>query len=156
MLYRLYKPADFAALYAIEEACFEPLFRFGRRYMRQLIDCATAATWIAEEDGRMAGFAIVEWSEETTGTIAYIQTLEVAPDWRVQGIGGELLRSIEGSAQDAGAQAIWLHVHADNAAAIRLYQTRGYLSAGREENYYARGMAALVCIKPLDTIQEQR
>lgn len=150
MLYRIYKPEDFAALCTIEEACFEPPFCFGRRYMRQLIDCASAATWIAEEDGRMAGFAIVEWSEETTGTIAYIQTLEVAPDWRVQGVGGELLLRIEGSARDAGAQAIWLHVHAENAAALRLYQVHGYLSAGREENYYARGKAALVCIKPME------
>jgi ribosomal protein S18 acetylase RimI-like enzyme len=150
VLYRLYKPEDFIALYAIEEACFEPPFCFGRRYMRQLIDSASSATWIAEEDGRMAGFAIVEWSEETTGTIAYIQTLEVAPDWRVQGVGGELLRRIEGSARDAGSQAIWLHVHAENDAAIRLYHAHGYLSAGREENYYARGNAALVCIKPLE------
>ncbi len=150
MLCRLYKPEDFAALYAIEEACFERPFCFGRRYMRQLIDCSSEATWIAEDDGRMTGFAIVEWSEETMGTMAYIQTLEVAPDWREQGIGGELLRCIEGSARDAGAQAIWLHVHAENATAIRLYQAHGYQSAGREENYYARGKAALVCIKLLN------
>jgi ribosomal protein S18 acetylase RimI-like enzyme len=155
VLYRLYKPEDFAALYAIEEACFEPPYCFGRRYMRQLIDCASAATWIAEEDGRIAGFAIVEWSEETTGTIAYIQTLEITPDWRMQGVGGELLRRLEGTAREADAQAVWLHVHADNAAAIGLYQAHGYLCAGREENYYARDMAALVCIKPLDKIQEQ-
>jgi ribosomal protein S18 acetylase RimI-like enzyme len=61
-----------------------------------------------------------------------------------------LLRCIEGSARDAGAQAIWLHVHAENAAAIRLYQAHGYQSAGREENYYARDKAALVCMKLLN------
>jgi hypothetical protein len=36
MLYRRYLPEDFNALYAIEEACFQQPFRFGRRYMRQL------------------------------------------------------------------------------------------------------------------------
>lgn len=149
MLYRLYKPEDFAALYAIEEACFERAFCFGRRYMRQLVECTSAATWIAEDDGKMTGFAIVEWSEETMGMVAYIQTLEVSPDWREQGIGRELLRCIESSARDAGAQAIWLHVHTENAAAIRLYHAHGYQSAGREENYYAPGKAALVCIKLL-------
>jgi ribosomal-protein-alanine N-acetyltransferase len=150
VLYRLYKPEDFAALYAIEEACFEPPWRFGRGYMCQLVQRADAATWIAEEEARMAGFAIVEWTRERAGTIAYIQTIEVAPSARSRGIGGELLRRIEGSAAEAGARMIWLHVHAENAAAIRLYHAHGYLGAGREENYYARGQAALVCIKQLD------
>jgi ribosomal-protein-alanine N-acetyltransferase len=142
---------DFAALYAIEEACFARPFRFGRRYMRQLIDCVSAATWIAVEDGRMTGFGIVEWSEETMGMTAYIQTLEVGPDRRERGIGGELLRCIESCAQGEGAKVIWLHVDADNAAAIRLYQVHGYLSVGREENYYARGKAALIYAKSLET-----
>ena len=29
MKYRPYKPEDFEALYALEEACFQPPFRFG-------------------------------------------------------------------------------------------------------------------------------
>jgi ribosomal-protein-alanine N-acetyltransferase len=150
VLYRPYKPQDFAALYAIEEACFEPPFRFGRGYMRQLVQQANAATWIAEQDGAMTGFAIVEWSGEKAGTVAYIQTLEVAPSQRGKGVGGELLRRIEGSAREACAGAIWLHVHAKNEAAIRLYHAHGYRTAGRAENYYARGQAALICIKRID------
>jgi ribosomal-protein-alanine N-acetyltransferase len=156
VLFRPYKPEDFAALYAIEEACFEPPLRFGRGYMRRLVQRVDAATWIAEQDGNMAGFAIVEWSEEASGAVAYIQTLEVAPNQRGKGIGGELLRRIEGSARDAGAPAIWLHVHAENAAAIRLYHAHGYLNAAREENYYARGQAALVCIKHLDEMARSK
>ncbi len=50
MLYRLYQPGDFPALYAVEELCFEPPFRFSRTYMRQLIESPNAATWIAEEE----------------------------------------------------------------------------------------------------------
>ena len=95
MLYRWYKAEDFAALYAIEEVCFQPPHRFGRGYIRQLIRQRDAATWIAEDGGRMAGFGIVEWSEEPVGTVAYVQTLEVLPDGRGQGVGGELLRCLE-------------------------------------------------------------
>ena len=58
--------------------------------------------------------------------VAYIQTLEVLPERRGRGVGGELLRRIEGSARAAGAQSIWLHVDAENAAAIRLYERHGY------------------------------
>ena len=32
------------------------------RYMRQLVESADSATWIAEDDGQIAGFAIVEWA----------------------------------------------------------------------------------------------
>ena len=149
MLCRLYTPQGFAGLYAIEEACFEPPFRFGRGYMRQLVNSSNAATWIAEDEGRMAGFAIVEWMPETGDAIAYIQTIEVAPAYRGRGIGAGLLRSIESSARDAGAQAIRLHVDAENAAAIRVYLANGYRCAGREEDYYPLGRAALVYGKTL-------
>jgi ribosomal protein S18 acetylase RimI-like enzyme len=149
VLYRLYIPEDFAALYAIEKACFEPPYRFARSYMRQLISQPDAATWIAEEDGQMSGFAIVEWTRGDYGVIAYLQTLEVAPDRRGQGIGGELLRRVEGSARAAGARAIWLHVAAENVAAIRLYEAQGYISKGRKEDYYAPGRTALIYAKLL-------
>ena len=149
MLYRLYQPRDFPALYAIEEACFQPPLRFSRGYMRQLVGNPETATWIAEQDGRMAGFAIVQWLHDEDATVAYIQTIEVAADKRRQGIAGELLRSVEASARDAGAQAIWLHVDAKNSAALRLYERRGYAGQGREEHYYARDRAALVYCKKL-------
>jgi ribosomal protein S18 acetylase RimI-like enzyme len=149
VLYRLYTPEDFAALYAIEETCFQPPLRFSWVYMRQLVSGSDAATWIAQENGQMAGFAIVEWEQETDDTIAYIQTLEVAPAKRGAGVGSELLRRVEGSARKAGAAQIWLHADAENAAAIRLYERHGYQINGREEDYYARGSAALIYSKLL-------
>jgi ribosomal protein S18 acetylase RimI-like enzyme len=149
MRYRLYQSADFAALYAVEELCFAPPFRFSRAYMRQLVRNANCATWIAEKDGELTGFAIVEWEQRAEENGAYIQTIEVTPSQRGQGIGGELLRRVEDSAEAAGAGKIWLHVDAKNSAAIRLYEGRGYERQGREERYYARHRAALVYGKRL-------
>jgi len=115
--------------------------------MRQLVNCANVATWIAEEDGQMAGFAIVEWNQEPGEMTAYIQTIEVAPEKRGCGVGRELLNRIEGSARDAGAGMIWLHVEVANAGAIRLYEAHGYRCEGRRENYYPRGRSALIYMK---------
>jgi len=147
--YRRYEPRDFAALYAIEEICFAPPLRFSRAYMRRLAASASAATWMAEKDGELAGFAIVEWSPSGPGAVAYIQTIEVAPPHRGFGAGSELLLRVEGSARAAGARLIWLHVDAENTVAIRLYEAHGYTRQGREEHYYARHRPALVYAKPL-------
>src|SRR5690348_2854435 len=114
MHYRLYQSGDFPQLYAIEEVCFQPPLRFDRRYMRELVESAASATWIAEDGEMMTGFAIVEWSGETAERIAYIQALEVAPQNRRGGIGEELLTRLEQSAVGAGALGIWLHVDAEN------------------------------------------
>jgi ribosomal protein S18 acetylase RimI-like enzyme len=149
MLYRPYQPGDFPALYAVEELCFAPAFRFSRSYMRQLIESPDSATWIAEEGADLIGFSIVQWPAERGESAAYIQTLEVHPACRGRGIGAELLIRAEASARAAGAHFIALHVDVENVAAIRLYESRGYARRGREEHYYARHRAAFIYAKPL-------
>jgi ribosomal protein S18 acetylase RimI-like enzyme len=149
--YRLYRSGDFDAVYAIEVACFKPPFRFGHKCMKQLVIRADAATWVAEESGCLQGFAIVEWARDAGGVAAYIATIEVMPGLRGNGVGGELLRKLEGSAVGAGAKELWLHVDAENSGAIRLYQVHGYRCEGREEDFYPNGRAALVFSKPLGT-----
>lgn len=149
MLYRPYISHDFDALYALEEVCFQPPDRFSRRTMRLLVQRPHAATWIAEEDEKMAGFAVIEWAERRSGITAYVQTIEVAPEGRGRGVGRELLCCIESAAGIAGAVSVWLHVDATNLGAIRLYEAQGYSCEGRRENYYPLGRAALVYRKLL-------
>ncbi len=149
MDYRLYRPEDFEQLYAIEEQCFQPPFRFGRRYMRQLVDSAATTTWIAEEDGRLTGFAVIEHAMDGQAQAAYIQTIEVSATEQRKGIGRELLSRIEKSAQMAGASEVWLHVDEQNSGAIALYCAHGYEKQGRQAHYYARNRAAEIYRKSL-------
>ena len=148
MLYRPYKPEDFPELYRVEETCFVPPFRFSRSYIRQIIDGPNSATWIAEENGSIAGFAVIEWTGDPSPQ-AYIQTIEVLPEFRGMGAAGELMRRLEKSAIEAGAGLIWLHVDAENHAAIRLYEKERFVLHRREANYYPRGRDALVYRKLL-------
>jgi ribosomal protein S18 acetylase RimI-like enzyme len=148
--YRPYTPADFDELYGIEEICFQPPLRFPRRYLRRLLESAESAAWIAEEDGKIAGFAVADCvRRDVAGQFAYIETIEVLPDMRGRGIGNELLRRIEESARENGAGAIGLHVESQNAGAIRLYEAHGYVCEGRKDNYYANGRAGLIYRKRL-------
>lgn len=112
--------------------------------MRRLVESRNAATWIAEAGGRMVGFAVVNWVRGAEGIEAYIQTIEVLPESRGCGAGGELLERVEESARAADAARIGLHVEASNGAAIRLYEARGYVCKGRQEDYYGRERAALI------------
>jgi ribosomal protein S18 acetylase RimI-like enzyme len=150
--YRLYHPADFEQLYAIEEACFDTTLRFDRRYMKELTERASSATWTAEEGNRLAGFVIVEWTHMLRGIVAYIQTIEVDPAFRRRGIARELLCRAEESAREARATYIWLHVDENNAAAIALYQSCGYQRHGHHERYYENGHNAEIYAKPLSVI----
>ena len=149
MRYRLYRPDDFDSLYTIEEACFDPPLRFPRGYMRRLVGSTRSATWLAEDGSNLAGFAIVEWLRGASTGIAYIETLEVAPGRRGQGIGRELLALLEGSARAAGAHTIWLHVDDANTPALHLYEAQMYELKGREENFYGQGRPARIYSKPL-------
>jgi ribosomal-protein-alanine N-acetyltransferase len=148
VLYRPYEAGDFAALYTIEEASFEPPFRFTSAYLHRLVENPRAATWVAEKEGVLAGFAVVNCKEQEPGrTIAYIDTIEVIQNWRGQGIGGALLNHMEDSAKAAGASLIWLHVDAENTSAIRLYETHGYALEGRKEGFYPQKRTALIYAK---------
>ncbi len=129
MEYRLYKPDDFAVLYGIEEICFHPPFRFGRRYLQWLVNAPNSATWIVEQSGTMAGFGIVEWTPSVRGLSAYIQTIEVLPDYRGRGAGCELLTRLQNAARDAGAVTVWLHVacrRRPDRRELRLQLTTGW------------------------------
>ena len=133
MNYRPYTPADFDELYGIEEICFQPPLRFPRRYLRRLLENADSTAWIAEEDGKIAGFAVADCGRrDGAGQFAYIETIEVLPDMRGRGIGNELLRRIEESAREKGAGAIWLHVESQNAGRHPLVRVARICVRGQE------------------------
>lgn len=142
MRLRAYASVDFDKLYSVEKLCFQPPYRFSRATMRRLLALKRSASWIAEYDGLVAGFAIVEWVQEIRGVSAYIDTLEVAPEYRRRGFGAALLSATEDSARHAGAYAIWLHVAAENAAAIQLYQRNGFAYIASQDHFYAQGRGA--------------
>ena len=146
---RPYQSDDFNSLYAIEERCFTPAYRFSRRLMRQLLTDPESATWIAEADAAMAGFIIVAWSREEDLLAAYLHTLEVLPEARGKGLGKALLAATVTSARTAASDLIWLHVEENNQKAIALYERCGFTCVGREENYYPQRKAALVYLKNL-------
>ena len=66
----------------------------------------------------------------------HINNLAVLPEWRRQGIAGELLRLAVGRGLDEGAKRATLEVRASNVAARQLYERFGFTRAGVRKAYY--------------------
>lgn len=92
----------------------------------------TAPCWIAENDGRVAGFLVVR---KLTDEME-ILNLAVALASRRQGIAGQLLRTAMKWAAAEGIAKIYLEVRASNAPAKAFYQSYGFRATGTRTNYY--------------------
>jgi len=125
------------ALYAIEEACFEPAVRFSRALMRSLANDLNCRVWLGMIDAVRVGFAIVGLSGDENPKAAYIWTIEVLPAFRRRGVARQLLARLEESAREAGCSAIELHVSERNADAMELYASAGYAQFGVDAGFYS-------------------
>ena len=135
---RLFEAPDLRALYAIEEACFEPSVRFSRSLMRNLAHDPNCRVWLGIVDEVRVGFAIVGLRGDEDPTAAYIWTIEVLPAFRRRGVARQLLMRVEESARLAGCSAIELHVSERNADAMALYAAAGYAQFGVAAAFYGR------------------
>lgn len=68
-----------------------------------------------------------------------VLTVGVAPGARQQGVGKALMIAALAAARQAGAEAAFLEVAVDNAAAVALYAGLGFRRAGLRRGYYDRG-----------------
>ena len=84
--------------------------------------------WMAEIDGKVAGglLTIPEWSDWRNGTVLWIHSVFVLPEFRRQGVFRALYQHLKTMVQaDASLRGLRLYVHAANAAAQQTYQEMG-------------------------------
>ncbi|MBN9070064.1 MAG: GNAT family N-acetyltransferase [Rhizobiales bacterium] len=140
------RKSDLDALVAIEAAAFAG-DRISRRSFRRFLGAPTASLIVAEEDGIVAGYALLLFRSGSRRARLY--SLAVGPSRRGTGLGRLLLGAAETEAARRGARAVGLEVREDNRRAATLYERNGYVPAGIIPGYYADGMAALRYVKAL-------
>ena len=91
------------------------------------------AVIVARDRRRVAGFAIMQFGDEH----AHLSLLAVAPAYREQGLGRQLLEWLEACARTAGVFDVRLELRAGNDAARAFYETMGYVETGTIRAYYA-------------------
>lgn len=67
---------------------------------------------------------------------AELLTIAVAPEARRRGLGRKLIARFLYQAQLRGTERAYLEVAADNAPAIALYESAGFVPVGRRRGYY--------------------
>lgn len=124
---------DVAGLLEVESRAFTQ-DRLSRRSFHHLLTKGHAACLVVEDGGRLLGYALVLLRRTTA--LARLYSLAIDPAARGRGLGAALLDAAERAAHDEGALFLRLEVRPDNAAAIALYQARGYRHFGRYLDFY--------------------
>jgi len=100
---------------------------------------------VAEDGNTIVGYCGVFLP--APGVEADVLTVAVLPEYRRQGIAQEFMRQIEAWALERKASAMMLEVELSNIAAIKLYESLGYMKISVRMNYYGPGKDAHVMRK---------
>jgi [ribosomal protein S18]-alanine N-acetyltransferase len=124
-------------LYRIEELCFDQE-AFSKRQIAYLLTDYNTISLVAKVDSDIVGFIIAQLEVEENTEFGHIITINVTPKYRRKSIATKLLSEIEMLLKQKGVGECRLEVREDNHAAIKLYQTLGYKTIGKLENYYGK------------------
>ena len=92
--------------------------------------------FIAEFDGKFAGFAVGKVIEAGSEALAELESVVVGVELRRKGIGAALCEAVVDWCRVQGAAVIELEVRAANSGAIALYERLGFEPVGRRRGYY--------------------
>ena len=115
----------------IEQICFSD--PWSRRMLSEHLENECAATLVAQgEDGTILGYAglLVILDE------GYITNVAVRPEYRRQGVAGQLLEVFRSFAEGNKMAFLTLEVRDSNASARALYTKYGFREVGVRKNYY--------------------
>jgi ribosomal-protein-alanine N-acetyltransferase len=88
--------------------------------------------WVAQEEGRMVGYAVMMQVLEE----AHLLNISVLPELQRQGRGTILLKHMFRLARERGVTRMLLEVRRGNASGLGLYRSRGFVEIGRRRDYY--------------------
>ena len=140
------KPADLDALLDIENRSFAT-DRLSRRSMRHFLASPSATLIVADDGGKLSGYALVHCRPRAA--TARLYSIAVAPHMSGRGIGPLLLAAAERAAVRRGRRVMRLEVHDHNRRAIARYEKSGYRLFGKYRDYYDDHGDALRFEKPL-------
>lgn len=123
-------PADLPALAELERGAFsDPWTEF---QLRSALDWPGAVALVSEDGDGLRGYVLGRVVVDQ----AEILSLAVVAGHRRRGLGRELLGGALALMVERGARSAWLEVRVSNDAARAMYESAGFVAAGRRPDYY--------------------
>jgi ribosomal protein S18 acetylase RimI-like enzyme len=146
---RTASPDDFETLVAIDQSCFDEGVAYNEYEFRYFMAQNRATTLVAEVDGSIAGFLLLDIGRPPSG--ATLVTLDVKHIFRKAGIASELLLHSEEVLATHGITRYRLQVDTTNSAAFEFYKRRGFRIVRTLRHYYPNSADAYLMEKRLGT-----
>jgi len=146
---RDYRRQDFETLWQIDQACFARGISYTRPELAFYIARKRGFTMVAELDGKIAGFVVVDRYRHGQG---HVITIDVRPEARRSGLGSRLMTAAEERLRSLGCSVVLLEAAVDNTAAIAFYKRHGYSIIQTIPRYYLDSIDALVLAKDLPSL----
>ena len=126
--------ADFEQIVELENKCFPEQLAYSRRQLRHLLTKAHSMVLVETTQRHVRGFIIILYRKGTR--VAGVETINVDPLYRKQGVGRRLLKAAEQEIRKKGMNKIRLEASSTNKAAIMLYENAGFKTTVLLKNYY--------------------
>ena len=144
--YREMIALDIPVLVGMEKSIFPESPWSAAQFRDELAGVPKTRRYIVANDGAtIVGYAGIALA----GEVADIHTLTVIPEFRRQGIATSMLSDLEAWAESKGVEAVMLEMREGNNEAQPLYEKAGYHAISRRDNYYAKGIHAVIMRKEL-------
>jgi ribosomal-protein-alanine N-acetyltransferase len=140
--------ADFKVLLEIDETSFPAGIAYDSVELSYFMHREGAETLVLEEDGRIAGFIIMEVNRKRR--TATVITLDVRAECQRRGYATQLLLRSEEILRDYGIRHYDLQVDIANTGAIEFYKLHGFEIVRLLQNYYSNGQDAYLMLKDLN------
>jgi len=130
---RSFEPADSDDLYRIDQTCFPSEIAFSRGEFIFYLNQRKSIAWIAETDGRIAGFVVARVESRFS---AHVLTLDVVSEFRKRKVGTILMNVLHEELEKQNVGISVLEVGVKNLPAQRLYEKLHYRYVETLIGYY--------------------
>ncbi len=127
--------ADVALIATIEAECFGTA-AWSEQLVREHLEREHRSVLIRDD--------VAYGAISVLADVADLDRIAVLPSARRRGLARELLVGLIAEAREAGSARMLLEVAADNAAAIRLYESSRFTTISTRKGYYPGGVDALI------------
>ena len=129
---------SFAADNRPEDMAMYMLIAFGPEQQRRELADPAHTYLLAEQGGRLAGYALIRAAGETPECVATRPSVEVVRfyvdrPWHGRGVAAALMAECEAEAGRRGARGMWLGVWERNDRAVAFYRKCGFRDVGSHE-----------------------